>query len=149
MASRWDYLLDTKPIPLVEHLLEEVSKLITQELARWPPEVAELDLATGQQFAPLFEPGRARPAATVYREAFTLARWELQRELRAVDEYMRNERWRERGLASEDKRALLFLTRWLVEQLLGLGEATEGRLKRPQLVDCLTRIERRALAALQ
>ena len=52
---------------------------------------------------------------------------------------MRNKRYLEHGLAPTDRLALLFLNRWLVEQMLGLGEATEGRVNRRLDVQCLDR----------
>lgn len=143
MPSRWDYLFERKPVPLMEHLLEEVARLVAKELARWPPAV-ELDEATGARFAPLLGPDAPRPAPEVFREAFRLARWELQRELEAYDDYLRNRRWLERGLAPGDRLALELISRWLLEQLLALGEATEGRVNRRLMLDCLERIERRS-----
>jgi len=142
MASRWDHLLETKPIPLSEHVLNEVAKLLAKDLETWPPPVEELDPLTGQSFQELLEPGKPRPQPLAYQEALKLARWELGREVDAYDDYMRNRRWLERGLAPDDKRVLLFLSRWVVEQMLGLGEATSGRIKRPQMVECLERLER-------
>lgn len=142
MPSRWDYLLDTKPVPVIEHLLGEIARLITQELGTWPPPVEALDLQLGKQFAPLFMPGRPRPSASVYAESFRLARWELERDTAAYDDYMRNQRWVQKALLPEDKQAMLFLSRWLVEQLLAIGEGTEGRINRPRMIDCLGRIER-------
>jgi hypothetical protein len=143
MSSRWDYLFDQKPVELAEHLLEEVAKLLGEDLAAWPLPIQELDLETGRAFAPLLEPDFPRPNEAVFAEAFRLARWELEREIDAIDEYMRNRRWEERGLAPGDKLALLFISRWLVEQLLALREATQGRLSRPALVDGLERTRRR------
>jgi len=49
----------------------------------------------------------------------------------------------ERGLAPTDRLALLFLNRWMVEQLLGLGEATQGRVKRPMMRQVLDKVEER------
>ncbi|HZH02453.1 MAG TPA: hypothetical protein VEY30_01635, partial [Myxococcaceae bacterium] len=69
--------------------------------------------------------------------------WELARELDAYDEYFRNRRWEERGLPLDARTSLLFLSRWLVEQMLALGEATGGRVNRPTMKQCLERIERR------
>jgi len=142
MASRWERLLDQKPIPLTDHLLTEVAKLLVKDLTRWPLPVEELDLATGQRFAQLLSGELPRPREAVYGEAFRLARWEISRELEAYDEYMRNRRFLERGLTVDDKPALLLVSRWLEEQLLGLGEATQGRIRRPQLLVCLERMER-------
>jgi hypothetical protein len=143
MASRWDYLFETKPVPLMDHLLEEVAKLLAKDLQRWPPPVQELDLEVGSQFAPLFTEPSPRPARAVYDEALRLSRWELAREHEAYDDYMRNKRYLEHGLAPTDRLALLFLNRWLVDQLLGLGEATEGRINRRLMQQCLDRLEAR------
>jgi hypothetical protein len=146
MASRWDHLFESKPVPLVEHLLEEVSRLLAKDLATWPPPVQEVDLGTtSPAFAELLSGEQPRPAPAVYAEALRLARLELEREVEAYDDYMRNKRYLERGLAPTDRTALLFLDRWLVEQMLALGEATEGRIKRPHMVRCLDGVGRRLL----
>jgi hypothetical protein len=143
MASRWDYLFDTKPIPMMDHLLEEVAKLLAKDLQQWPPPVQEIDLDTGGQFAPLFTEPPPRPAEAVYDEALRLSRWELERELDAYDDYMRNKRYLERGLAPTDRLSLLLINRWVVDQMLGLGEATEGRVNRRLMLRCLERLEAR------
>jgi hypothetical protein len=148
MPSRWDILLESKPIPLIDHLLEEVAKIIAKDLKDWPPRIDSMDLEAGEKFAPLFEPDRRPPGDAVYREAFRLTAWELQRELDAYDDYMRNNRWLEHGLSPDDKLALLFINRWLLEQMLSLGESTDGRVNRQRMLDCLQRLERR-LAALR
>ncbi len=143
MASRWDYLFETKPVPMMDHLLEEVAKLLAKDLRQWPPPVQEVDLDVGGTFAPLFTEPTPRPAEAVYDEALRLSRWELEREHEAYDDYMRNKRYLERGLAPTDRLALLLLNRWLVDQMLGLGEATEGRVNRRLMLKCLERLEAR------
>jgi hypothetical protein len=141
MPSRWDYLFETKPIPILDHLQEEVAKLLAKDLAKWPPPVQEIDLDVGGTFAPLFLESPPRPAPAVYDEALRLSRWELAREFDAYDDYMRNKRYLDRGLAPTDRLALLFINRWLVEQMLGLGEATEGRVTRPVMRQILDKLE--------
>ncbi|MBZ4410232.1 hypothetical protein VZQ01_30470 [Myxococcus faecalis] len=143
MPSRWDHLFDLKPVTLLEHLVEEVAKLLAQDLQRWPPPVQEVDLDTGGHFAPLFTEPRPRPSPSVYTEALRLTRWELSHETDAYDDYMRHQRYLERGLGPDDRLALLFLSRWLTEQMHGLGEATEGRVKRKHMHECLDRLERK------
>jgi hypothetical protein len=147
MASRWDFLLDQRPVPLAELLLEEVSKLLAEDLASWPLPIQELDDETGRRFSPLLEAESPRPSDPVFAEAFRLTRWEIERNIDAIDEYMRNQTWSDHGLRAEDKLAVLFVSRWLVEQLLSLREAVEGRITRPQLVDCLERAQRRVRSA--
>jgi hypothetical protein len=148
MPSRWELLLDRKPISMLDHLLNEVAKLVAKDLETWPPPVTELDLlGTGRELAPLFEPDRPRPEPAVYAESFRVARWELEREVEAIDDYFRNRRYLERGLGEGDRIAVLFLSRYLTEQLLGLAEHTEGRVKRRQLIGVLEDVERRVRTA--
>ena len=143
MPSRWDYLLETKPVRIIDQLQEEVAKLLAKDLAKWPPPVEEIDLDIGGAFAPIFLEAPKRPSPAVYDEAMRLAHWELAREFDAYDDYMRNKRYLERGLASADRLALLFLNRWLVEQMLGLGESTEGRVSRPIMRKILDKVQSR------
>jgi hypothetical protein len=149
MASRWDYLFEAKPIPMMDHLLEEVAKLLAKDLEVWPPPVQEIDLDAGGQFAKLLlEPG-PKPSWRVYTEALKLARWDLTREFDAYDDYMRNNRYLELGLAPTDRLPLLFLSRWVVEQMLGLGESTQGRVTRKLMQQCLDRLESRMRVIIQ
>lgn len=140
--SKWDLILDQKPIPLLEHLLEEVAKLFAKDLAAWPPRVEDFDPVTGAKVQALLAERPLLPDARAYREAFTLTRFDLGRELEAYDDYLRNGRWRATGLEEQDRGLVLFLSRFMAEQLLGLLEATQGRLKRPHLLDVLERTER-------
>lgn len=144
MASRWDFLYDVKAVPLAEHFVEEASKIVAKELATWPLLVEAWNSAQdAARFGPLLVPGAAPPDASEWRESFKLARLELMREFEQIDDYMRNERWRQATEPVRGVDLLLFLSRYLTEQMLAIGEATEGRIKRAQLVDLLLRTERR------
>jgi hypothetical protein len=140
--SKWDLILDQKPIPLLTHLLEEVAKIFAKDLALWPPNIEDFDLATGRKLVDLLAQAPLPPDPRIYREAFVLTRFDLGRELEASDDYLRNHRWMASGLGAKDKGMLLFLSRFMAEQLLGLAEATQGRVTRPHLLDVLDRIER-------
>lgn len=142
MTSRWDRLLDQKPVPLREHLLAEVARMLARELQAWPLAVQELDLATGRSFTALLSGDVPRPGPAVFAEARRLARWDLERATEASDDYFRNRRYVDAGLADADRPALLLVSRWLVEQLLGLGEATSGRVKRGEMVAVLDQLDR-------
>ena len=140
-GSRWERLLEQKPIPLIDHLLEEVARLLAADLSGWPPPIQDLDPLTGARFAPLFEPDSVRPDDRAFDEAFRLTRWELEHDLDAYDDYMRNRRWLERELPPDSKPVLLLLSRWLYEQLSGLAEATGNRVKRAHLAQVLERAQ--------
>lgn len=144
--TKWDLVLEQKPIPLLSHLMEEVAKLFANDLAGWPPKVDAFDPLTGPRVAELLTEYPLGPDPKLYREAFVLTRFDLGRELEAYDDYVRNQRWMATGLPAKDKPMLLFLSRFITEQLLGLAEATEGRLKRTHLLDVLSRTERHFFA---
>lgn len=144
--SKWDLVLDQKPIPIQEHLIEEIAKLFAADLAHWPPEIEAFEATTGAKLAALLAETPLRPDPRLYVEAFVLTRFDLERELEAFDDYLRNHRWLSSGLAAKDKPMLLFLTRFMSEQLLGLKEATGGRLTRTHLLDVLGRTERHFFA---
>lgn len=137
--SKWDLILSQKPVPLVQHLLEEISKLLAQELGYWPPRLLDDALPS------VVAEARERPSPLLYRAAFTLTRFELAHEHEAYDDFLRNQRWLVEGLHVTDKPMLLFLTRFLTEQVLALAEATEGRIKRAQLRELVDSVERRFL----
>jgi hypothetical protein len=143
MSSRWDRLLDQKPIALIDHLVEEAAKLIAADFQRWPLPVEEIELAAAKELAPLFLPDAPRPAREAYVEAVRLAGWDLAREHEAYDDYMRNRRYLEHGLSEADRARLLLLSRWLLEQLLSLTEATQGRVSRARLRTVLESIARK------
>lgn len=142
MSTRWERLLEQKPIPLLEHLLDEVAHLLHQELQAWPLNVQELDTATGGRFVDFLSGDTPRPPPETFAEARRLTRWDLERATEATDDYFRNRRYLLAGVDEAQRAALLFLSRWLLEQLLSVAEATSGRLKRPDLLRVLDRLER-------
>lgn len=144
MPSRWQHLLETKPIPVIDHLVGEVSKLFADSLRAWPVLVEDADPIT----AALLEAHPKRPDDQTFREAFRLARWDLAREFDAFDEYIRNMRFVAAGLAPDSKPLLLFLSRFMTEQALGLNEATEGRIDRRRMLQVLERTERLLIRGL-
>ena len=141
MPSRWDAVLEQKPVPLSEHLLKECSKLFARDLTTWPPPVEEVSGPLQQ----LLASDPKAPPLMLLGEAFQLARWDLQRDHAAYDDYMRNQRWSAAGLTAADKPMLLFMSRFIEEQLLALSEATQGRVNRPALLRVLDLTERAVL----
>lgn len=138
MPSRWERLLESKPIPVLDHLIAEVAKLFAETLKAWPLEVDDADPAT----LALLKAHPLRPENALFAEAFRLARWDLDREFDAFDDYVRNQRWLAVGLTAESRPLLLFLSRFLTEQALGVNEATEGRIDRRRMLSVLERTER-------
>jgi hypothetical protein len=144
--SKWDLVLGSRPVPLAEHLLEEAAKLFAKDLAVWPPVVDAFDEATGQALAAVMKESPPKPDVKLYAEAFRLTRLDLARDVDAYDDYFRNMRFVEAGLDRGDRPMLLFVSRFMTEQLLGLGEATDGKLSRTRLIDVLERTRRHFFA---
>lgn len=140
--SKWERVLNSKPLPVLEHLLDEAARLFATDLSAWPPSIDEFDPATGPTVATLIRETPERPDARLYAEAFRLTRIDLSRELEAYDDYFRNQRYLESGLEPKDKGLLLFVSRFMAEQLLGLSEATAGRVSRPKLLEILEKTRR-------
>jgi hypothetical protein len=123
-----DHLYAQKPLPLAEHLCIEVAKHCAQSLSQWP---LPMEQSASGALVPL--PAH-RPHRDVFVEAFALARLELLREFEAIDDYFRNRRFEAQGLTAADAPVIRFLTRYLLEQVFSVQDATEGRLKREQLL---------------
>jgi hypothetical protein len=144
--SKWDLILERKPQPLAEHLVSELATLFADELGRWPPAVDELDASTARALEELLTRHPEAPPWPAYDESFTIAQWDLSHDAAAVDDYFRNHRYLDAGLAASDRGLVLFLSRLIVEQLLALSEATEGRLNRGRLLELLERTRAALLA---
>lgn len=137
--SKWDLVLEQRPVPLMEHLVQELAALFARDLSAWPPAIEAFDDATAGALRPLLAETVEPPGPAAYREAFRLAQLDLSREFEALDDYWRNRRFGEAGLAAADAPLLQFLSRFMTEQLLALGEATEGRINRPRMLQLLER----------
>ena len=142
MSDRWERILDQKPVPLQQHLLDEAARLLLEELGRWPLPVEEIDPQTGGDVAERLAPDAPAPSPAVFPAALRLVRWELAREHDAYDDYMRNRRYLDSGISEPERPVLLLVSRWVLEQLLSLSEATEGRVDRRALLGLVERLER-------
>jgi len=142
VSDRWERVLDQKPVSLQEHLLDEAARLLLVELGQWPLPVEEIDEQTGAGIAELLSPDAPRPSPAVLATALRLVRWDLDREHEAYDDFMRNRRYQETGITERERPVLLLVSRWVLEQLFSLSDATGGRVDRPALLGLVDRLER-------
>ena len=138
--GRWGRFFEPRTLTPLEMLMDALVKELTPELERWPPPVVEwLDPALEARFAPVLVQTCPRPGTAVFRAAFQLATWELERKYDAIDEFYRNDRASELTTEPREALALVFLHRWLTDSMLELLEAAP-RLKRSHLIDVLRRV---------
>ncbi len=140
MSERWERILDQKPVSLREHLLDEAAKVLLSELAQWPLPIEEIDEQTGAGIAEMLADA-PRPSPPVLAAALKLARWDLDREHEAYDEFIRNRRYHEAGITDRERPLMLLVSRWVLEQLLSLSDATHGRIDRAALLGLVDRLE--------
>ena len=142
--GRWDRFYDARSITGEDMLAQELVKTLVGDLAIWPPPVNEWhDEKTRRRFEPILAPECPRPSSAIFRAAFQLARWELERDYDAIDEFYRNDRGAQVATDARENLCLIFLHRWLTDSMLEIIEVSP--LKRPRLVECLKTIETRLL----
>jgi len=141
VSDRWERILEQKPVSLQEHLLDEAAKLLLVELRQWPLPIQEVDQDTGAGIAELLAPDAPPPSPAVLAVALKLSRWDLEREHEAYDDFMRNRRYQEAGITDRERPLLLLVSRWVLEQLSALSDATEGRIDRHALLRLVDRLE--------
>ena len=141
MSDRWERILDRQPVSHHDHLLDEAAKLLLGDLRTWPLPIEEIDEQTGAGIAEFFAPDAPRPSAAVLAAALKLARWDLDRDHEAYDDFIRNRRYQESGITEGERPVLLFVSRWVLEQLLALSDATDGRVDRRALLRLVDRVE--------
>ncbi len=141
--GRYDWLYELRPVTIKAKLLQALGDHLAQDLAGWPPPVEDwLSERDRQRFAPLYE-APVRPSPGAVRYACHLVRLELRREYEAIDFEVRNDGWTE---WFEDRRELEkvhLLTRWLLDALLAVKEASGQNLTRGDLEAVVDDLERR------
>ncbi len=137
----YEWMYELRPIPIKEKVLEQVVEHVLKDLERWPPPVIDwLDENSTARFAPLYQEPR-RPPQALWRRALQLVRWEMQREFDAIDETMRNERWRDDDTHAQAHPALLLIWQWLTEVLLAVREHSKQSITRADLVRVVDMLE--------
>jgi hypothetical protein len=140
MSGRWEFLEGVRAMTAAEAIVHEAAKLLAGELARWPPRVEWTDATAAARYAPLYADAAPRPTDLAVREGMRLARWEMERDVQAIDFYMRNDLAAKVTTTAHDRLALDLVWRYLTEAMLALQELCGGRLKRAHLIDCLLKL---------
>ena len=142
--SRWDKFHNARSITTNELLRQAVVDELWADLTNWPLSVEHWhDPALRERYAPVLAHDCPRPALPVLQTGLQLARWELERDYEALDDFARNDRGAKLTGSGLEALSLEFLHRWLTDCLLEVLEVTE--LKRSNLIDALQQLEARLL----
>lgn len=141
----YEWIYERQSQPLKEYVLDEVAKTLAQAVEEFPPIIEEWER---EDLRLRFEPmllalkGR-RPELNVVRVALTLFRLELDRDVVAIDDYMRNERWAAEGLSLVDREQAVFLWQFWTEQVLVFKDYAADKFKWSELMGLADRLEKR------
>jgi len=140
----YEWLYATESQPLKEYVLDEVAKHLAKAVEHFPPAIEEWENDELRlRFEAIVARGIRRPALDVVRVGLKLYRWELERDLEAIDRYVRGERGAELGLADEDVELALFLYRFWMDQTLAFKEYAGNKFRWSELLGLADRLDSR------
>ena len=140
-ARRWEWLEGVRAQTAAQWAVTEMAKILLQELASWPSDVAWADSASEGRYRELFAAEARTPSSAAITEAIARTRWELTHDDEALEHYRRNDLLERACPEPYDQLASAFIETYLTEALLELIERTENRLKRRDAVSCLDQLE--------
>lgn len=142
----YEWIYERQAQPLKEYVLDEVAKLLAQAVEEFPPRIEEWEREdVRRRFEPLLAEAAGRPEKPVVRVALKLFSWELERDVEAIDDYMRNERWQSEQLSPRDRELAIFLWQHWTEQTLSFKDYAGDKFRWAELRGLGDRLQTRLL----
>ncbi len=143
--KKYEHILERKPVPAREVLIDLLAKELCEVVSAFPPEEAEIewgDATLQKRFAGRLNelPAIDLASGTVLAELLTL---DLTHEAEAIDHFLRNDKHRDACPSANHVDALTLLWRATLEHLYVRKEETGAVLKTKDLVDIVARFKRR------
>jgi hypothetical protein len=132
--NRWEWLESMKPESMISATVKYMTRQIAEEILAWPPQVSAMQTHAASRFSKILRPDAPRPALAAYEEALRRARWELERDYDAIDDYERNHRIAEACSAERDQIASEFIQHYILESYFALMEKTDYKIKRKDVL---------------
>lgn len=146
--DRIDWLYAQRPVPTRDVYLDLVGGELYELCLAFPPtpdEIAFLDENARSRFAPQLD-RMAPPAVDLMLAVADLLDWEIDHEVERIDDYMRNERYRDVAPTPIVVETMHLLYRGLLERLLERQENSTRRVLRRELHKAIASFRRRAQA---
>lgn len=135
-SNRLDWIYAQKPVPAGDAYLDLVGRELF-ELCRALPfsceEIEFLQEGARRRFADHLEEMRI-PSRALMLLLADLLQWELERDYDRIDDFMRNERYRDVATSAVDVHTMHFLQQVLLDRLLERQENSSRPLRRLQLL---------------
>ena len=138
----YEWLYEREKQPLKEYVLDEVAKHLSRAVEAFPPSIEEWEneeLRT--RYAPLLATVTQRPRVGVVRVALRLYRWELERDVEAIDHYMRNQHWAAEELSPIELEVATFLWQYWLDQTLAFKEYVQEKFRWRELLGLADRMQ--------
>lgn len=140
--NRWEWLEGLEAQSPIEIAVEQMAKLVVEELLAWPPRVEASDTSFRARFDALLAPGATRPSPAAFTEAVRCARWELDRNFDAIEFYERNNQRASACPEPRDQLASELIAHYILEAFFVLMEKTDYRVQRKDVSAGIDSVER-------
>ncbi len=138
----FEWLYEREKQPLKDYVLDEVAGRLAGAALDFPPSVeAWEDDRRRQRFEPLLARAHGRPSDAALRCAVKLYRWELERDLAAIDRYLGGSAPEE--LALDERETAIFLWQHWLEETLAFKEYAQEKFRWSELAGLADRLEAR------
>lgn len=138
----YEWIYERESQPLKAYVLDEVAKMLAKAVEAFPPPIESWEREDLRvRFEPLLTRPPERPSLAVVTEALRLYRWELDRDVLATDDYVRNEKWREAKLEPPDFELAVFLWQYWTEQTLAFKDYAGNKFRWAELMGLADRLD--------
>ena len=139
----FEWLYERQAQPLKEYVLDEIARSLAEGAERFPPAIEEWEspAVRARWDAVVSQPPGPLPRH-VRRLALRLYRWELERDVEAIDRYLAQGHFEELGtFTALEQDTALFLWRYWVDQTLAFKEYARDKFLWRELLGLADRLE--------
>lgn len=139
----FEWLYERTPKPLSEYVLDEVAKTLTTAAVEFPPYIEEWeDEAARRRWDAVLSQPPGRLPRHVLRLALKMYRWELERDVEQIDNYLSQGHFAELGAFTPlEEDTALFIWRYWVDQTLAFKEYAQDKFTWKQLLGIANRLD--------
>ena len=141
----FEWLYERQAQPLKDYVLDEIATSLAAAAESFPPAIEEWeDDATRRRWDAVVSQPPGPLSRPVRRLALRLYRWELERDVEAIDRYLAQGHFGELGTFTPlEQDTAIFLWRYWVDQTLAFKEYARDKFRWAELLGLADRLEAR------